>query len=74
MEWRKLNVVGDGLLLTVTYAQVARWIARASTVLGFPGDTWRPHSLRRGAATELSVRGYTLDQIMEATLPSVQYC
>ena len=49
-----------------SYTTVSRWIARAAVALGFPQDCWRSHSMRRGAATALSLRGLPLQQVMEA--------
>ena len=49
-----------------SYTTVARWISKASTALAFPSDQWRSHSMRRGGATALSLRGFPLHQVMEA--------
>ena len=49
-----------------SYNTVARWIARGSLALGFSADTWRTHSMRRGAATTLYMQGATLHSVMES--------
>ena len=49
-----------------SYTTGNRWISKASTSLGFPADQWRSHSMRRGGATALSLRGLSLHQVMEA--------
>ena len=64
ITWR--GAAPDERFVPVSYNTVSRWISRASVALGFPADTWRSHSMRRGAATTLSLRGLSIPQVMEA--------
>ena len=62
--WRA-GAPGDRLFQT-SYTTINRWLSKAAVCLGFPVSMWRSHSMRRGGATTLSLRGYSLPQVMEA--------
>ena len=52
------------LLVGVGYARVRYWIQKAAVVCGYGPDTFRSHSLRRGAATALFMSNVPLTTIM----------
>jgi integrase len=64
LRWR--NGAPSDRFAPTSYTTVNRWISKASSALGFPTDQWRSHSMRRGGATALSLRGLSLHQVMEA--------
>jgi integrase len=61
----KYNIGDDDRFCNCSYATVARWLSRCGEALGFAADQWRTHSLRRGGATALALRGLPMSEIME---------
>ena len=53
-------------LFDVSYAAVNQLLAAATRSLGYRHVHVTSHSLRRGAATELALNGWTLSSIMQA--------
>jgi hypothetical protein len=47
-----------------SYNTMQRWMRRAFQALGFEGDDWTSHGLRRGGATDLYMSGMPLTDLM----------
>jgi len=69
VEWllcyiKRMNLAADDVLIPISYNRLQRWLKKACAALGFEGQAWTSHSMRRGGATHLLTQDMPLSDIM----------